>query len=125
MDGGSSCDVAIGFHGAVGSTLGRFRSSRPDVFPPHLLFWYLKTRAEEFKSKNVGAAVPHANKDYILSQPTALPTPATAARFRSYMEPLHEAIECLRAQAQSLQRARDLLLPRLMSGQVRIDEAAA
>jgi len=125
MDGGSSCDVAIGFHGAVGSTLGRFRSSRPDVFPPHLLFWYLETRAEEFKSKNVGAAVPHANKDYILSQPTALPTPATAARFRSYMEPLHEAIECLRAQAQSLQRARDLLLPRLMSGQVRIDEAAA
>jgi hypothetical protein len=38
MDGASSCDVAIGFAGAVGSTLGRFRTTRPESFSPHALY---------------------------------------------------------------------------------------
>lgn len=32
MDGASSCEVTIGSSGAVGSTLGRFRTTRPEVF---------------------------------------------------------------------------------------------
>ena len=116
MDGASSCDVAIGFSGAVGSTLGRFRTTRPEAFSPHALFRFLEGKAEEFKSKNIGAAIPHANKDYILSQPIALPPQAIAWRFHSHLEPIQSTIEILKSEIQNLRRTRDLLLPRLLSG---------
>jgi type I restriction enzyme S subunit len=120
MDGGSSCDVTMGFAGAVGSTLGRFRTTRPDSFSPHALYRFLETKADEFKSKNIGAAIPHANKDYILTQSIALPPRVIASRFHDQLEPIQSTIETLRTQIQNLRRTRDLLLPRLLSGQVEL-----
>jgi type I restriction enzyme S subunit len=116
MDGASSCEVAIGFSGAVGSTLGRFRTTRPKVFSPHALYRFLEAKAEEFKSKNIGAAIPHANKDYILTQSIPLPPEAIASKFHGHLEPIQSTIKILKAQIQNLRRTRDLLLPRLLSG---------
>jgi type I restriction enzyme S subunit len=120
MDGASSCEVTIGSSGAVGSTLGRFRTTRPGVFSPHALYRFLEAKADEFKSKNIGAAIPHANKDYILTQPVALPPKATASGFHAQLEPIQCTIETLKLQIQNLRRTRDLLLPRLLSGQVNL-----
>jgi type I restriction enzyme S subunit len=122
MDGGSSCDVTMGASGAVGSTLGRFRTTRPKVFSPHALYRFLEAKAEEFKSKNIGAAIPHANKDYILSQLIALPPEKIAASFNEQLEPIQSTIETLKSQIQNLRRTRDLLLPRLLSGQINLAE---
>jgi len=122
MDGASSCDVAIGFSGALGSTLGRFRTTRPDSFSPHALYRFLEAKAEEFKSKNIGAAIPHANKDYILTQPIALPPKAIASSFQNQVEPIQRTIEILKSQVQNLRRTRDLLLPKLISGEVDVSE---
>ena len=116
MDGASSCEVTIGSSGAVGSTLGRFRTTRPDRFSPHALYRFLEAKAEEFKSKNIGAAIPHANKDYILTQPVALPPKAVTSGFHAQLEPIQCTIETLKLQIQNLRRTRDLLLPRLLSG---------
>lgn len=120
MDGASSCEVTIGFSGAVGSTLGRFRTTRSNVFSPHTLYRFLEAKAEEFKSKNIGAAIPHANKDYILTQHIPLPPEAIASQFHGQLEPIQGTIEILKAQIQNLRRTRDLLLPRLLSGQVNV-----
>src|SRR5258706_11051594 len=87
MDGSGSCQVTIGASGAVGSTLGRFRTTRPTIFSVHALFRFLEAKTEEFKSKNIGAAIPHANKDYILTQPIALPPAAIASSFHDQIEP--------------------------------------
>lgn len=122
MDGASSCQVAIGSSGAVGSTLGRFRTTRPDSFSSHALYRFLEEKAEEFKSKNIGAAIPHANKDYILMQSVALPPVAIAKGFHDQIEPIQAMIETLKAQNQTLRRTRDLLLPRLLSGQVNLED---
>lgn len=116
MDGASSCEVTIGSFGAVGSTLARFRTTRPDAFSPHALYRFLEAKAEEFKSKNIGAAIPHANRDYILTQPVALPPKAVASRFHAQLEPMQRTIETLKLQIQNLRRTRDVLLPRLLSG---------
>ena len=124
MDGASSCDVAIGFDGAVGSTLGRFRTTRPESFSPHALYRFLEAKAEEFKSKNIGAAIPHANKDYIQTQMIAVPPAAIASRFHDQLEPLQGTIETLKGQVQNLRRTRDLLLPRLLSGKTNFATAA-
>ena len=121
MDGASSCEVTIGSSGAVGSTLGRFRTTQPDRFSPHTLYRFLEAKAEEFKSKNIGAAIPHANKDYILTQSVALPPKAITASFNAHIEPIQCAIETLKLQIQNLRRMRDLLLPRLLSGQVALE----
>jgi len=118
MDGASSCEVMQGFVGAVGSTLGRFRTVAPDRFSPHALFCFLIMKREEFKSKNTGAAIPHANKDYILGQQVPLPPVGLMVRFNDMMEPIQSAIENFKSQIQNLRRTRDLLLPRLLSGQV-------
>ena len=120
MDGASSCEVTIGSSGAVGSTLGRFRTIRPDRFSPHTLYRFLEAKAEEFKSKNIGAAIPHANKDYILTQSLVLPPKPIASRFHAQLEPIQCTIETLKLQIQNLRRTRDLLLPRLLSGQVNL-----
>jgi type I restriction enzyme, S subunit len=125
MDGASSCEVAIGFAGAVGSTLGRFRTTRPESFSPHVLYRFLETKAEEFKSKNIGAAIPHANKDYILTQLVALPPKDIAPSFHDQLEPSQSTIELLKAQIQNLRRTRDLLLPRLLSGELNLSVSAA
>lgn len=115
MDGASSCEVTIGSSGAVGSTLGRFRTTRPDVFSPHALYRFLEAKAEEFKSKNIGAAIPHANRDYILTQAVALPPKAVASIFHARLEPTQGTIETLKTQIHNLRRTRDLLLPHLLS----------
>lgn len=118
MDGASSCEVAIGFAGAVGSTLGRFRTTCPQSFSPHALYRFLEAKAQEFKSKNIGAAIPHANKDYILTQLIALPSKAIGSSFHDQLEPIQCTVETLKAQIQNLRRTRDLLLPRLLSAQI-------
>lgn len=123
MDGSGSCQVTIGASGAVGSTLGRFRTTRPEVFSAHALFRFLEDKAEEFKSKNIGAAIPHANKDYILTQLIALPPIAIASKFRDQIEPMQHSIEILKAKIQNLRRTRDFLLPRLLSGQINVETA--
>jgi type I restriction enzyme, S subunit len=116
MDGASSCEVTIGSSGAVGSTLGRFRTTCPDSFSSHALYRFLESKAEEFKSKNIGAAIPHANKDYILTQSVAVPPKAIASSFQSQLEPVQGMIENLKLQSLNLRRTRDLLLPKLISG---------
>lgn len=123
MDGASSCEVTMGASGAVGSTLGRFRSTRPDVFSPHALYRFLEAKTEEFKSKNIGAAIPHANKDYILTRLISIPPNEIAERFHAQLEPIQCAIECLKLQIQNLRQTRDLLLPRLLSGQIEVKAA--
>jgi type I restriction enzyme S subunit len=118
MDGASSCEVTIGSFGAVGSTLGRFRTTRPDAFSPHALYRFLEAKADEFKSRNIGAAIPHANRDFILTQPVALPQKTVTSNFHAQLEPIQGTIETLKAKIQNLRRTRDLLLPRLLLGQI-------
>jgi len=122
MDGGSSCEVVQGFSGAVGSTLGRFRTAKPDRFSPHALYRFLEEKTDEFKSKNIGAAIPHANKDYILTQMVALPPQTIALGFHDYLAPIQSAIEILKAENTTLRRTRDLLLPKLISGELDVSE---
>jgi len=122
MDGGSSCEVTQGFSGAVGSTLGRFRTTKPDRLSPHALYRFLEEKADEFKSKNIGAAIPHANKDYILTQMIPLPPQPIALGFHDYLEPIQSTIDILKAKNLTLRRTRDLLLPRLISGGLDVSE---
>lgn len=67
-----------------------------------------------------GAAQPNANAQVLAAAETVMPTKDIQREFRDLVEPLIDEREILQLQNQKLRVARDLLLPRLMSGEVAV-----
>ena len=67
-----------------------------------------------------GGAQQHINKEVVNDVLIALPSVELATRFKSTIEPMFEEIANLLFQVQNLRRTRDLLLPRLLSGQINV-----
>lgn len=93
-----------------------FRHSRP-AYAFHLL------QGLDFTLFNAGSAVPTLNRNHVHTLPTLLPPVAVIDAFERF------ATGCLTRQrnnaeqAMTLARARDSLLPKLISGQLRVKEA--
>ena len=122
MDGSGSGDVFIGYEGVIGSTLGRYRVVDVSDGGPFWLFLFLDTHLEEIKSKNIGSAIPHANKDFINGMSVAVAPKSVLLNFEKAVTPMFGLIRSLRSKTGALRRTRDLLLPRLLSGQIDIGE---
>lgn len=65
-----------------------------------------------------GAAQPNANAQVLAAAEILLPASPVQREFRDFVEPLIDQREILSTQNQKLREARDLILPRLMSGEV-------
>jgi type I restriction enzyme S subunit len=72
------------------------------------------------QSRVGGAAQPNANAKVLSAVEILIPTPSLQREFRHLVEPLVDAREVLQLQNQKLKAARDLLLPRLMSGEITV-----
>lgn len=118
MDGSGSAQVFIGHEGVIGSTLGRYRVTKGAPVGAFWLFLFFLTRQSDIGSKNIGAAIPHANKDYIRSIQLPVPPAQLAARFEHVVEPMFGLIQNLKAKISTLRASRDLLLPKLISGEL-------
>lgn len=77
---------------------------------------------QTIRSKNANAAQPGINQRTVGGLELILPDEKTAAHFDRLVEPLLAEIICLSKRIQNLRRTRDLLLPRLLSGQVNLKE---
>jgi type I restriction enzyme S subunit len=121
MDGSGSSDVFIGHEGVIGSTLGRYRVDSNSTVGPFWLFLFFSDHVDEIKSKNVGSAIPHANKDFINGMDVVIAPESVMQSFDEAVAPLFGLIRSLRSKTNTLRRTRDLLLPRLLSGQVSLD----
>jgi type I restriction enzyme S subunit len=92
---------------------------------PHLLAAILKDPDNKDRLKNyvTGAAIPRVIlKDFKRFQ-FVLPSATAQAAWAKHAEPITEMIWRLIDQIQNLRRTRDLLLPRLLSGQVALDSS--
>ena len=118
MDGASSGIAMIGVAGAVGSTLARFRPFDKNALSPFLLLFLLRHKEEEIRTKNVGSAIPHANKDYITSMEVSVPTKHINKDFDGCCRSLFSYILNLSKKNVNLRRTRELLLPKLISGEL-------
>lgn len=67
-----------------------------------------------------GAAQPNASATVLGSAPVPVPTCALQKHFAEIVAPMREQIDELMEQNQKLAAARDLLLPRLMSGEIAV-----
>lgn len=93
------------------------------VATPHIYYYYLwlDQRRTEITRLQRGWAQPHVySKD--LAQLDAIAVPEQLLNiFAVQVTPIFELMMCLKTQIVNLRRTRDLLLPRLMSGQIELE----
>jgi type I restriction enzyme S subunit len=123
MDGASSGSIYIGFIGCLGSTLGRWRSKDYSLLSPYYLYQLLNLNKNIIRDNNTGSAIPHANKDYIYSINASLPPPKLNEAYNSIQVGLFSRMHALMSQQYSLTTLRDTLLPKLISGEMRVKDA--
>jgi len=123
--------VVVGRKGTVGSL---YWEDRP-FFPIDTVF-YVKTklpltycfyqlRVLGLEGMNTDGAVPGLNRNNVYRLPVVIPPEQVIAAFDSLIRPLRDRMFANDMQAQTLATLRDTLLPRLISGQLRLPEAQA
>lgn len=119
MDGSRSGYVFRSLDGAIGSTLAVFRLTDTKV-GRNYCFYYFKIRENEIRSKNTGAAIPHANKSYIYGMNFPVPDEKLMSHFEKTTSMFYNQVEVLHSQNKILKEARDILLPRLMNRTIEV-----
>lgn len=84
------------------------------------LYLALDAAIAQFKSRAVGAVFEAIVIDTFKAIPFVLPKPALIEQFTEAVVPVFRQIENLANQVEKLCEARDLLLPRLMSGEIEV-----
>ena len=117
MDGARSGLSFRGMVGAIGSTMAIWRSNS-DRVSGEFLYQFMKHNESAITQGNTGAAIPHANRKFILDMKMAMPPKKEAEYFGNLTLPMIKLINTLHNQNTKLREARDILLPKLMSGQI-------
>lgn len=89
------------------------------------LFAYFLLSSIDLRAFNSGAAVPTLNRNDIHGLPIVIPPRAIQRRFQEIGEYLFDAKRAIEKATQTLRATRDLLLPRLLSGQFSVADLAA
>jgi type I restriction enzyme S subunit len=89
---------------------------------------YAATTTDEFVSylekRATGAAYPAVTAKVFEDAPVLVPEATLLERFAEIANPCAETIASLRFRIENLRKTRDLLLPRLLSGQLSVEDAA-
>jgi len=99
------------------SVVGVFSSN---VLLPEFVYLYIKERIEDLIGSATGGAQQHINKQVVEDYPVLVPDGDVLAMFANAVEPVFNQIANSIYENQKLAALRDLLLPKLMSGEVGI-----
>ena len=114
MDGARSGLSFRGMDGAIGSTMAIWRSNSVNV-SGEFLYQFMKQNESAITQGNTGAAIPHANRKFILDMEIVLPPKNEANYFDELTTPIIKLINTLHNKNAKLREARDILLPRSLS----------
>ena len=89
------------------------------------LYFVLLSLRDHFNGMAQGAAQQNISKEKVAGTPAVVPPRALITAFDRVAEPMFAQLQTLQRQIQNLRRTRDLLLPRLLSGQVELETEAA
>lgn len=98
------------------------RGSVPKVFL--YCFFRFSSFADEVKQYATGANVLHLSPDRIREYCFSVPPVELMRKFADAVGPTFQLKDALESQMAKLRRTRDLLLPRLLSGQISVEEAS-
>ncbi|HMY21001.1 MAG TPA: hypothetical protein PKA58_31975 [Polyangium sp.] len=85
------------------------------------LFYHLKS--VDFAGQNGAGAVPGVNRNALHLIPCAIPPDALQEKFGAFANPVHKQLVALERSTTTLRRTRDMLLPKLISGEIEVDAA--
>jgi type I restriction enzyme, S subunit len=121
--------IVTGRSGTIGDVL----YVQEDFWPLNTVLWvkefpkaeplyaYYVLSSLDLKQFNSGAAVPTLNRNDIHGFDTLIPPRPLQMRFQEIAGAMHAQTRILELQIQNLRRTRDLLLPRLLSGQLSLE----
>ena len=81
---------------------------------------YYMLSSVDMESMDVGAALPSMTTNILSNMDVILPSKAILEQFESYLTPMFNAMETLTKENQNLAATRDRLLPRLLSGELKV-----
>ena len=84
----------------------------------HLLYYMLKSQ----QFVDTDTAVPGLNRNSAYKVPVVFPQRATIDEFQLAASPIFDQLKGLQEKNQNLRKTRDLLLPRLISGRLDVEE---
>lgn len=117
--------------------LGRVFLELGDYWPLNTALWvkefrgatpcyaYEVLRLLDFSSFNAGSAVPTLNRNHVHTLPYLIPSRTCVEAYEALAIQLHQRVRLNEKQAQTLATLRDTLLPRLISGQLRLPGLAS
>ena len=85
-------------------------------------FVYHFVKAKDLASMNAGSAVPSMTTDILNAMEVAIPPVSVLEEFESLVAPMYRAIQENDAQSKKLVDLRDILLPKLMSGEIDVSD---
>ncbi len=118
MDGDFHMCVWSSGHAFQNQRVARFESNG-EIGNFHL-FLALEKPIQQFNKAIVGTTVAHLGDMHIKTIQLVWPPERIRERAREVLEPISERIATLKRQIHNLRRTRDLLLPRLLSGQIEV-----
>lgn len=119
MDGARSGLSFRGMIGAIGSTMAIWRSNSERV-SGEFLYQFMKQNESAITQGNTGAAIPHANRKFILDMKIPMPPKNEAKYYNGLTVSMLKLVNTLHNQNTKLREARDILLPRLMNGEIEV-----
>ncbi len=119
MDGASSGRVEIGHGGILGSTLAKVIATS-DWISNLFLYYFLKSKESEINQNTTGTSIPHADKGRIKKFQCILPSMDILESFNKIARIILNKIIVNKKEIKILSQIRDSLLPRLMSGRIRV-----
>tara|TARA_B110000211_G_scaffold182785_1_gene207013 strand:- start:822 stop:2075 length:1254 start_codon:yes stop_codon:yes gene_type:complete len=86
-------------------------------------FSFFTLRAIDLASFNAGSAVPSLNRNHVHNYPVCIPAEKVVSVFETLSDSLFQKITANEKENQTLATLRDTLLPKLMSGEIRVSDA--
>jgi type I restriction enzyme S subunit len=93
-----------------------------DLISQTYLYFVLFSLREHFNSLAQGAAQQNISKEKVANAIACVPPRRILESFDIIAEPIFSQIRKIQRQTQNLRRTRDLLLPRLLSGQINVED---
>ena len=120
MDGASSGAVYFGQKGVVASTLAKLELISQKV-SNQFLFYAIKYFENDIKTHTTGSAIPHTDKEYTYRLMIALPNDISLqTKIDDLLCDISDTFIAREQENAVLKATRDALLPKLMSGEVRV-----
>ena len=111
------------FDGITRQTCFVLRSSTPDSYPFALLTMFRDSTVEYSSNYSTGSTIPYATWDGALAQmPIVRPPDLFIKEFSDIVAPMLDSIRVLTLKNANLRQTRDLLLPKLISGEIDVSE---